>query len=145
MTEKRLWDTLKDGLDHAGHLDRIESHATSQGRPDVNYCIEGCMGDIELKIYDRKKGGFVLRANQNAWMQNRTRHSGRCFILARHDGDQGQKTYLLIEGRKSRALIHERGYFVWAAQAKVIWTDKINFSELKALLKGTGADQASPN
>ena len=145
MTEKRLWQTVKDGLDHAGHLDRIESHSTSQGRPDVNYCIDGCMGDIELKIFDKRKGGLVLRANQNAWFCNRVRHNGRCFILARYDNDFGNSTFILIEGRHSRALIHDRSYETWRDLAKCLWQNKINFSELKAVLKGTGADQPSPS
>lgn len=145
MTEKRLWQTLKDGMDHTGHFDRIESHAVSQGRPDVNYCIDGCVGDIELKIFDRKRGGFVLRANQNAWLCQRVRAKGRCFVLARHDDSFGNQTFLLIEGNRSRALIHDRSFETWRDQAKMVWPGRINFSELKAVLKGTGPDQASPN
>lgn len=143
MTEKRLWQTLKDGLDHAGHFDRIESHATSQGRPDVNYCIDACVGDIELKIYDRKRGGLILRANQNAWICNRVRHGGRVFILARYDDEFGNATYMLIPGSRSKELIHDRSYDGWYNQATFAWQNKINWSELKAVLKGTGPDQAS--
>jgi len=138
MTEKRLWDTLKEGMGHTGHFNRIESHATSQGRPDVNYCIDGFEGDIELKIYDRRRGGFILRANQNSWFCNRVRSgSTRCFILARYDDDYGNVQYLLIPGSKSRALIHDRSYEGWRQQAKLIWDDRINWSQLKAELKGT--------
>jgi hypothetical protein len=139
MTEKRLWGALKEGLDHAGHFDRIESHAVSQGRPDVNYCIDGREGDIELKIFDRKRGGFILRSSQNAWFCNRVRSgSTRCFILARYDADNGRAFYLLIDGKNSRALIHDRSYEGWLKQARTIWEEKINWSELKAALKGTG-------
>lgn len=138
MTEARLWKTLKDGMDHTGHFDRIESHATSQGRPDVNYCIDAREGDVELKIYDRKRGGFILRASQNAWFCNRTRAgAARAFILARYDDNQGNETYMLIRGKNSRALIHDRSYEGWLAQAELVWKDKINWSELKAVLKGT--------
>lgn len=138
MTEKRLWDTLKEGMDHTGHFDRIESHATSQGRPDVNYCIDGREGDIELKIYDRKRGGFILRASQNAWFCNRIRSgSSRAFILARYDDEFGKSTFLLIDGKNSRHLIHDRSYEGWKEQSRLIWSQKINWSELKAVLKGT--------
>lgn len=137
MTEKRLWTTLKDGMDHTGHFDRIESHATSQGRPDVNYCIDGREGDIELKVFDTRKGGFVLRSSQNAWFCNRVRSgSTRNFILARYDDTFGNSQYLLIPGYASRNLIHDRSYEGWKAQAKLIWDHKINWSELKAELKG---------
>lgn len=146
MTEKRLWDTVKAGMDHTGHFDRIESHATSQGRPDVNYCIDGREGDIELKIYDKKRGGLILRANQNAWFCNRTRCGGkRAFILARYDDNFGNATYLLIDGKNSRQLIHDRSFEGWLSQARIVWKDKINWSELKAVLKGTDQTDQSPN
>lgn len=137
MTEKRLWETLKEGLDHTGHFDRIESHAVSVGRPDVNYCIDGREGDIELKIFDRKRGGFVLRASQNAWFCKRHRSgSRRIFILARYDDNSGNQMFLLISGNKSRNLIHDRSFEGWIAQADIIWQGQINWSELKAALKG---------
>lgn len=147
MSEKLLWKTVKDGMDHTGHWDRIESHATAQGRPDVSYCIRdgGHMGDIELKVYDARKGGFVLRASQNAWHQNRARCGGRAFILARYDDPFGKKIYLLIEGRNSRALIHDRSYAAWAIQAKHKWTDRINWAELTAALSATETKMESLN
>lgn len=144
MTEKKLWGTLKDGLDHLGHLDRIESHATSQGRPDVNYCFNGVQGDVELKIYDRKRGGFVLRATQNAWMCNRVRHGGTPWILARYDDQFGKPEFLLIPGAKSRELIHDRSYETWKAQSTITWPGRIDFQELLIALKGTGWGKASP-
>lgn len=120
MSEARLWKTLKAAVGHIGHWDRIESHATSQGRPDCNWCNEGDVADIELKIYDPKKNGFVLRANQNAWMRNRVRNGGKVFIFARFDSVTGP-IYLLIPGTRSRALIHERSYEAWRNQAIWVW------------------------
>jgi hypothetical protein len=139
MTEKVLWNTIKDAIGHIGHFDRIESHATSQGRPDVNYCIDGLEGDIELKVFDKKKGGFVLRANQNAWFCKRTKAGAvRAFILARHADDFGNKTYLLIHGRASRTLIHDRSYEGWANQAMIVWKNVPDWMELKTALLATG-------
>lgn len=144
MSEKRLWDYLKDHVGGWGHFDRIESHATSLGRPDVNYCIDGVDGDIELKIYDPRRGGFILRANQNAWFGKRLRANGRCFVIARYDYSGG-KRFLLIEGKNAKHLIHDRSYEGWANQASLIWEDRIDWEVLKDVLVGRGTAWANPN
>lgn len=146
MSEARLWKTLKEGMDHTGHFDRIESHATAQGRPDVSYCIDGREGNIELKVFDPRRGGFILRASQNSWFcKHHKAGSERAFILARYDLSSHGIIYLLIRGEESRNLIHDRSFETWKSLACQIWTDRINWSELKAVLKGTGLVPASPN
>lgn len=135
MSEARLWKTTKAAVGHVGHWDRIESHAVSQGRPDVNVCIEGDVFDIELKIYDPRKNGFVLRANQNAWMLNRTRNGGRVFIFARFDSVTGPY-YLLIPGTRSRELIHERSFEAWRAQAIWVWEGTPDWQIFLNLVRG---------
>ena len=137
MTEKALWTTVKDAIGHIGHFDRIESHAVTQGRPDVNYCISGVTGDVELKVFDKRKGGFVLRANQNAWFCNRNKAGAKTiFILARYDNEYGNKTYLLIHGSKSRELIHDRSYDGWEQQATMKWFGVPDWVQLRNALLG---------
>jgi hypothetical protein len=144
MSEARLWKTTRDAVGHIGHWDRIESHSASQGRFDVNACIEGDTFDIELKIYDSKRGGFVLRASQNAWACNRVRAGGNAWIFARYDG--AQEEFLLIPAKNSRALIHDRSYEGWAKQAVKIWYGKPQWQEfLRIVRSGTATDKASPN
>ena len=134
MSEKRLWDYIRGGIGHAGHFDRIESTFTVAGRPDVNYCIDGCEGDFELKIYDKRKGGFVLRSGQVAWHAKRVQAKGRCFIIARYDGPK--KLFLLIHSKNAKHLAHDRSFEGWLAQSALVWEGSINWSKLKATLKG---------
>jgi len=134
MSEAKLWTTVKNGVGHIGHWDRIESHAVSQGRPDVNWCHEGDVVDIELKVYNPKKGGFILRANQNAWMANRLRHGGKVFILARFDS-VGGPIYLLIPGTRRKELIHERSYEAWHNQSIWAWEQKVDWQMFRNLVR----------
>ena len=145
MSEAKLWTTLRNALGNVGHWDRIESHAVSQGRPDLNWCNEGDVADIELKIYDVRKGGFVLRANQNAWMANRIRHGGKVFIFARFDSVEGP-VYLLIPGTRRKELIHERSYEAWHKQAIWVWENKVDWEIFQRLVRsGMETLPESPN
>lgn len=145
MSEAKLWRTIRDAVGHIGHWDRIESHAVSQGRFDVNFCIEGDVGDVELKIFDQRRGGFVLRANQNAWACNRVRAGGNAWILARYDLN-AETEYLLIPGNRSRKLIHDRSYEGWLIQSEKVWVGKVDWQEfLQTVREGTATDKASPN
>lgn len=145
MSEAKLWRTMREAIGNLGHLDRIESHAVSQGRPDVNWCHEGDTVDIELKVFDPKRNGFVLRANQNAWMCQRTKHGGKVFIFARYDSVDGP-IYLLIPGTRSRALIHDRSYEGWHKQAIWVWQDKMDWEIFRRLVRaGMETEQGSPN
>src|SRR5690554_4065341 len=128
MSEARLWRTLRDAVGKKGHWDRIESHAVSQGRPDVNACRRGKTVDIELKVYDVRRGGFVLRSSQNTWMINRTRAGGRVWIFARFDHVDGE-TYFLIPGERSRSLIHDRSVDGWLGQATHVWENKPDWGD----------------
>lgn len=142
MSEARLWRTVRDAVGHIGHWDRIESHSASQGRFDVNACIDGVTFDIELKIYDGRRGGLVLRANQNAWACNRVRAGGIAWIFARYDG--AEEEYLLIPANRSRELIHDRSYAGWARQAIKIWRGKPDWQEfLQIVRNGTVTDRES--
>lgn len=146
MTEKRLWDYTKDGVAHTGHWDRIESHAATQGRPDVNACVDVITVDIELKVFDPRKGGFVLRANQNAWFKKRVRAGGITWIWARYDNIKGGPLFLLIPGARSGALIHDRSFEGWLNQASYTWTKHVDWAEwLKIVLSAAESWKASPN
>lgn len=136
MSEKRLWEYVRGGIGHSGHFDRIESTFTVNGRPDVNYCIDGRIGDVELKVYDKKRGGFIIRSSQIAWFRSRIANKGLCFILARYDYSEAGKIFLLIPGENAHHLTHDRSFEGWKNQAKLIWANTINWSELKAVLKG---------
>lgn len=82
MTEQKLWTMLR-GLLPSVHWQRIET-MTGAGVPDVNGCYTGREFWIELKIITGiKKLSFQseFRPTQYAWMVNRIKAGGRCFVL----------------------------------------------------------------
>jgi hypothetical protein len=88
-SEHALWVTLRTKLKGrypTAHVKRIEN-AVEKGTPDVNYCIRGAEGWLELKEADLwpVKGG-VLRLDhytneQRIWHKLRNRAGGRVFVL----------------------------------------------------------------
>ena len=54
------------------HLTWVESHATSLGVPDLNYCVDGVEGWLELKA-----GPHIdIRASQVIWMKEHIASGG---------------------------------------------------------------------
>jgi hypothetical protein len=75
--ESKLWQRLKNNIKN-GHFVRIES-PTIQGIPDINYCINGVEGWIELKVNTSKIS--PLSKWQKAWIYTRVKNGGRVFII----------------------------------------------------------------
>jgi len=101
MIERTFWAKIRAKVGHLGHFSRVESLCTV-GYPDVDYCVDGVSGKIELK-YKREwpkktdtpvflKGG--LREAQVVWIENRVRAGGLVWILAGVDDSM-----ILIHGR----------------------------------------------
>jgi len=103
--EAVLWGWLRDRLP-SGHYSRVESE-TSPGIPDVNFCVRGVEGWVELKSTAKTSGhpfrrrgdkGKGLRAAQIRWITGRVKEGGRVWILA----SVGQ-TLVLVHGRYADA------------------------------------------
>ena len=133
MSEKTLRKYITQGLKQYGHLSQIESHATSVGFPDTNFCINGVEGNIELKYWSAKKN-YVLRKNQIAWMRDRLKAGGRIFLLFLRE--QGGKHYFLIEldAYSLAAVASTAKAAEWEAQATDSWNGRIDFNHLKTAL-----------
>lgn len=95
LPEQRLWARVGPHLRQYGTFDRIET-ATVSGVPDVDYCIDGVEGKIELKAVKRYPlrdssmlfpTGTGLRPAQIAWIVKRLMHKGRVFLLIGVEGD----------------------------------------------------------
>ena len=88
MSESRLWDRLRGAIGRSGHFVRLEFNPEA-GIPDVDYCVHGEEGKIELKHVNRRpsrEGTAVftnggLRDQQVVWIHQRVRHGGRVWIL----------------------------------------------------------------
>lgn len=89
--EKKFYELFKTKLGgKSTHIQRIESSVT-QGIPDVNYCINGVEGWLELKSWEKAigRGDFYvpkLRPQQCAWLHRRSSAGGRALLLCRVSG-----------------------------------------------------------
>lgn len=122
MSEHTLWTRLRENIGHHGHFTRLEFNPEA-GIPDVDYCVKGGEGKIELKYIDRAPvrvdtavfhtGG--LRDAQVIWIHTRVRHGGRVFVLPQVGGE-----LLLIPGSYARTFnamtLHQlEKASIWAA------------------------------
>jgi hypothetical protein len=114
-----------------GHYNRIESHATATGRPDINLCMDSnIVWDIELKyVWDWNKG-IVVRPAQRAWMLRRKRVGGKCCVLTKIVHENDTKTYIL-----NMNVIENSDPLDWIEHAEMAWIDKIDFVELEEFLR----------
>ena len=77
--EAKLWRDVKKALKNV-HAVRIE-HRYLPGIPDVNCCYKGVEFWLELKV---SKGNYIgLSKFQKAFINERSKHGGKVFVLAR--------------------------------------------------------------
>ena len=120
MNESTLRAKLISTITSAGgHACAIESHATSAGIPDLNYCINGNEGHIELKVGTKRKPPY-LRPTQHRWFVLRNRAKGKAFFLFL-DNDTGN--VYLIYGKDVQVLV-EASTETWIRSAFASW-DKL--------------------
>lgn len=83
------------------HFQSVETFSTGRGVPDLNYCIDGTEGWIELK--DVKRGWKpIFQAEQIGWMERRVRNGGKVFVAVRVRIDRD--ALYIFPGGKSRIL-----------------------------------------
>jgi len=79
--ESQFWSLMKPHIPNEAHVQRIETGGTGKGVPDVNYCQNGKEIWIELKSIKGNKS--ELSPFQIAWLYNRAKAGGNCFVLIR--------------------------------------------------------------
>jgi hypothetical protein len=127
-----MWKYLYPKLKPYGHFERIESHETAIGTPDVEYCIGGYTNRLELK-YTEKDKGCHLRAAQCGWFKKRVKAKGQPWLLL-HANIRGTRSYALIAGADVPPLVHTKDVQDWLTRSTVVWKDKIVIEELIQLL-----------
>lgn len=130
--ETKMWNYLGPKLRPYGHFERIESHETAIGTPDVNYCIEGYCNHLELK-YTKKEKGCVLRASQSGWFRRRCRAKGQPWLLLCADIRQ-TRGYTLIPGTNVPGLVHTKDAKDWLRAGIMVWEEKIIIEQLVGFL-----------
>lgn len=130
--EAKFWNYLRPKLKHYGHFERIESHATAIGTPDVNYCIKGYCNHLELK-YTENETKCILRAAQSRWFRDRVKAEGQPWLLL-HAHIRKTRGYALIPGANVPKLVHTKDVKDWLDKAVMIWEGKIDISQLVEFL-----------
>lgn len=69
--EKRLWKLIKGWFPVGSSVNRIESHSTCVGFPDVEYHSPTVGGVIELKAVNSYDDIVVIRPSQVGWLTKR--------------------------------------------------------------------------
>ena len=132
MSETRLRKYVLDNIGHVGHWSKVESHDTSAGIPDLNYCMDGMEGWLELKFGNRVKAP-KLRPTQCAWFRRRIKMGGTPQLLVCIELD-GHKTFGLILGDVVPTLIHAKTNKHWLDSCYVKWEGNIKWSQLISFL-----------
>lgn len=71
------------------HWQSVETWSTGQGVPDLNYCINGREGWIELKATSGWK--VNISPEQVAWIERRMRNGGCVTIAVRRKSEAGPR------------------------------------------------------
>jgi hypothetical protein len=122
MNELRMKQDVVSSM--PGHWVSVESHQTSVGFPDLDYCFSGNCGQLELKYGNIDTGKVPeLRPSQVGYMRKRHEAQGTVHILLRVDGyhANGDVFYGLIRPEKCRLLINAKDCYDWIEQVHVSW------------------------
>lgn len=101
--ESSLWRAFKTSLPVQAHGVRIEN-SVDAGTPDVNVCLPGWSGWVELKVQEvpvRKTTKFKcphFTHDQRMWLNDRTRAGGKAYLLIRAEHRNKVIEYVFLRG-----------------------------------------------
>lgn len=127
--EARMWKNLAPKLKPYGHFERIESHETAIGTPDVDYCIRGYQNHLELKFTDSEKKGFRLRPSQAGWFRKRVKAGGQPWLLAQSE-ICNKRGFVLVAGTDVPPLARTTRVTDWLKAGVMVWEDQIIIEQL---------------
>lgn len=134
--EQKLWDELRPEFNKAGHCCRVESHATAIGFPDVDYCLRGVEGSLELKVWTPRTKKPLLRTSQGFWHAKREQAGGNCWTLLQYKWPKQQEIYVLFKGNENRVLLDHKLVSVADTYsfAFAVWRVELDTKELISYL-----------
>jgi len=97
-----------------GDVSRVESKNTSPGIPDLDYCLQGNEGKIELKYCTTKRGADI-KPSQVRWMRQRVKSGGKPIYLC-YNSDK--KTVHFVLDVTNPALHGTVRWHVWEELSK---------------------------
>jgi len=107
MKEKQVWKILKRYFaKHSARANRIENLIGS-GFPDVNFCLGGFEGWIEIKAPKAPKkaktklfgSNHKLSQEQKNWFLEQIKAGGKCYIFIAIVDQKKHKAFLLVHGK----------------------------------------------
>jgi len=124
--ESALWKLVKRKIEAPGrHLVRVEN-PIGAGTPDVNYCIHGVEGWIELKEVNcfPKRASTVVKIGhytpqQRLWIRRRGMSGGMVFLFLR---ELASMTYMLFEWQYAWEHVGKATEFELRKNALICWS-----------------------
>ena len=117
MSESKFRKYLCEGLNSMGaHTSMIESHSTSTGFPDVNYCFGVCEGNIECKYQD-ETSKLKIKPSQKRWFKQRVKSGGNCWLIGYFE--YSEEAYILVRGEYIKHLNDD--VESWLRWATCVW------------------------
>ena len=134
MSEAKLWKDMKKNIGHKGHFSRVESHETSSGIPDVDYCLFGTENHVELKFGHIGKPAPEIRGSQVRWFRDRVEAGGHPWLFTHISGNNGSNLYMLHLGKNVGRLSREKQIAEWEKLATFVWHNKMDWAALAEAL-----------
>ena len=135
MSEGKLWKDMHKNIDHLGHFSRVESHETSSGIPDVDFCIKGVEGHVELKFGNNRAPR--IRSTQTRWFRHRVKEGGHPWMFT-HIVIKKKDFYMLHGAAEMIDLTTERDTDVWLTTAAFVWLGSMDWHALVKCLSIRG-------
>jgi len=100
-----------------GHVSRVEAAESAAGIPDLDYCVHGREGHIELKVGSVKKPPDLL-ASQVRWFRKRIEAGGDPFFLCLNTDNNA---VYLVDGQFFQQLSGKTDIATWGLLADHRW------------------------
>jgi len=113
------------------HLSWIESHATALGAPDVEYCVCGVEGWIELKAGP----DLDVRASQVTWMEEHVKSGGHPLFLI-----QWLDLFAIVPGSRAASLRADPELENILRLSSTWWKTEIPINELFKVMRNPYAE-----
>lgn len=131
MSEADFWTEIRVAIGDYGHFSRVESPETSPGIPDLDFCIDGVEGHIELKYGDTTKTPKI-RPTQVRWFRDRVNNGGRPWLFVLLVTGKA-KHYLLFHGAQVPSLSRVN-HLLWDGYTIHHWVDKMDWKDFISIL-----------
>lgn len=124
---------MSKNIGHKGHFSRVESHETSAGIPDVDYCIGSVESHIELK-YGRAHPPKI-RPPQVKWFRDRVKAHGHPWMFTCMQENSGKYWMLHTGANMVRYKLHkERQIEAWQNCSIAMWEGSMGWDDLIGFL-----------